>query len=81
MCWDISTVASFSYGLLCMAFCLSSLFCSIAVANTERHRLLIENDKLITSNIVYREVLLSFKFINNFSLIKYFVVSMRELFA
>jgi len=76
MCWDISTIGSFSHGLLCMAFCLSSLFYKVAVADTERRRLRIENDKLLTSNIVYREVLQSFKFINNFSLIKYFVISM-----
>ena len=47
----------FSYDLLCVAFCLSSSFYSIAVANIERHGLCIENDMLIKSNIVYRDVL------------------------
>jgi hypothetical protein len=58
-----------------MAFWLSSLFYKFAVADTERHRLRVENDELLTSNIVYREVIKSIKFINNFSFIKYFVVS------
>jgi hypothetical protein len=57
MCWDVSTVASFSYGLLCMTFCLYSSAYSVAVANTGRNQLRIENDKLMASNIVYREVL------------------------
>jgi hypothetical protein len=57
MCRDISTIVAFSYDLLCMAFCLSSLFYSVAVANTEKHRLLIENDMPIKSSIVYREVI------------------------
>ena len=64
-----------------VAFSQTSPFDSVAVAIIEGHRQRIENDRLITSNIVYRKVLESFKYINNSLLIKYFIVSTCELFA
>jgi hypothetical protein len=58
-----------------VTFPRSSLFDNVAVAIIEGHRQRKENDRLITSDIVYREVLLSLKYVNKSLLIKYFIVS------
>jgi hypothetical protein len=64
-----------------VTFSQTSPFDSVAIAIIEWHRQRIENYRLITSNIVYRKVLESFRYLNNSLLIKYFIVSTCELFA
>lgn len=54
----------------------SSLFAFI-----EDHRLLTENNISITSYIVYREALRSYRYINKYLLIKCLIVCTRQLFA
>lgn len=55
-------------------FSRSYLFNNVAVTITEGQWQLIENDKLITSNILHPEVLYSFDYINKSLFIKYFII-------
>lgn len=64
-----------------MAFSRTFSFVKAAFVIIEEHRQHAENVRLVTSNIVYGEVLYIFKNINKPFLTKYFIVSTRELFA
>ena len=60
----------------CPLYRTSSLFAFI-----EDYRLPTENNISITSYIVYRKALQSYRYINKYLLIKYLIVSTRQLFA
>jgi len=68
-----------SHGQLCVAFSWSPLFDNVAVAIADGRRQRVENDRLKTCNIVYREVLEMFRWRNKSLFMKCFTVSMYEL--
>jgi hypothetical protein len=72
----------FSWPALCAIFLiLSTVFDNVAVAIADGRRQRIENDRLKTSNIVYREVLEMFRRKSKSLFTKCFTVSTYEFIA
>ena len=70
-----------SLGHICVAFSRAFSFDNVADADVLGHRYCTEIDSIIVLHILHRELLQSFRNINNFLFIKYVIAATCEIFA